>query len=162
MLIWLTLSAAAVTFDVDAEGDVIADRVIPASTPTILSILSDLRNYPALWPDGCVSNWEFGERQTGIGATAKVTYRAPMGWYRKLTLVVSDISERRVDIDHPGDRGFVTTYEMKSAEDGTHIEMHTWIYAPPKPFQGVYFKRILPHFESCHDGFLDNLAQSVE
>ena len=136
MFTWLLLSvAAAETFDEDAEGDVIAVRTVSAPGTTVLATLADLRNHPGFWPDGCVTNWEFGERQTGIGATASVTYRAPMGWYRKLTAVVSDITERRVDIDHPGNKGFVTTYTLTAVESGTEVEMHTWIYAPPKPFR---------------------------
>ncbi|MFT5686480.1 MAG: hypothetical protein ACI8RZ_007436 [Myxococcota bacterium] len=164
MLIWLTLATATAetTYDDDAEGDVIATRTIAVPTATILATLSDIRNYPGFWPEGCVTDWEFGERQTGVGATAYVTYRGPLGWRRKLTLVVSEITTRRVDIDHPGNKGFVTTYAMTPAESGTGVEMHTWIYAPPKPFKKAYFNRIHPHFQSCHDGFLEGLAKSVE
>ena len=163
MFIWLTLAAAAAeTFDEDAEGDVVVTRTIAASGASILATLSDLRNHPGLWPDGCVTHWEFGERQTGVGATSKVTYRGPLGWFRTLTLVISDIDTHRIDIDHPGNKGFVTTYAMEPADGGIHVELHTWIYAPPKPFRGVYFNRIHPHFESCHSGFLENLAAAVE
>ena len=163
MLIWLTLATAtAETFDEHAEGDVIATRTIAASTTTLLATLSDLRNHPGYWPDVCVTDWGFGERQTGLGATASVTYRGPFGWFRKLTMVITEISTTRLDIDHPGDKGFVTTYAFQPAASGTTVEMHTWIYAPPKPLRGVYFKRVQPHFQSCHDGFLEGLAAAVE
>lgn len=163
MLLWLSLAvASAETYDEDAEGDVIAERAIAASPATILATLSDLRSHAELWPEGCVTNWEFGEKQTGVGATAKVTYRAPMGWYRKLTMVVSEITASRIDIDHPGDKGFVTTYALKSAGSETTVEMHTWIYAPPRPFRRAYFRRIHPHFQECHEGFLEGLAGEVE
>jgi hypothetical protein len=162
MLIWLTLATAiAETFDTDSEGDVVVTRTINAPSATIMTLLSDLRNYPKLWPEGCVTDWEFGERQTGVGATAHVTYRAPM-WFRKLTMVISDITTQRVDLDHPGNKGFVTTYAMTPAASGTSVVMHTWINPPPKPFRRSYFKRIQPHFQTCHAGFLENLAESVE
>ena len=162
MFTWLMLSVAtAETPDSELEGDVIATRTIPVPSTTLLATLSDLRHYPDMWPDGCVTNWEFGERQTGIGATAQATYRAPMGWFRKLTLVISDISDRRIDIDHPGNKGFVTTYSLEPVAEGTQVEMHTWIYAPPKPFRGIYFNRIHPHFLSCHEGFLESLELTV-
>ena len=147
--------------DPEGKGDVVAELEILASPDALRDKLTDLRNFGAFWPEGCTARFELGDKVKGEGASALITYRGEGIWRRKLTAVVSEVKEKRVTIDHPGNKGFPTTFDLVPGAQGTVVTMHTWVYPPPKPFQKTYFKRTQPHWQTCQEGFLRGLAASV-
>jgi len=156
----LLLVSSSVAADWPEDGDVVVQREIAATPAAIHDHLRNLENHPSLWPEGCSSEWEFGNTTTDVGANALVTYQAGV-WRRKLTVVLVGHDEQRVKLDHPGNRGFVMTYSLSPTAAGTQVEMHTWINPPPKPFTGFYFKRTYPKWLVCHEGVLENLGRAL-
>jgi len=142
----------------DREGDVEVQATLAASGETLSAALLDLKQQELLWPEGCTRKWEHSSTSQGVGASARLTYRAG-SWRRRLTATLSQADERRIVLDHAGKRGFVITWDMKQAEGGTALEMHTWIMAPPRPFKRAYFERVQPKWAACHQGFLENLER---
>jgi hypothetical protein len=162
LILLLSAPLALASADPDADGDVIAEISIVAPSSAIHDYLMDLGNYVDLSPDDCIQKWQLGERSEGVGASAKLRYVAPPIWRRGLTMVLIEENERRITLDHPGNKGFVTTLDMKETGEGiTSVTMHTWVNAPPKPFQGAYFKWVQPHWRDCQERFLTNLAAEV-
>ena len=157
----MCLTAVAETYDPDAEGDVIASLEILADREAVRGLLLDLHSHPDLWPRSCVEDWEFGAVQSGLGASAEVLWLGPLGWSRRLTMVIASSTEARIDIDQPGDKGFVTTYTFSDGAVGTVVDMHSWINPPPWPLRKAYFKRFQPYFTDCHEQFLSNLAAAA-
>ena len=156
----LCLSSAAQADNpyLDREGDVVAQATLAASGEALSAVLLDLKQQELLWPEGCTRKWEHSSTSQGVGASARLTYRAG-SWRRRLTATLSQADERRIVLDHAGKRGFVITWDMSQAEAGTALEMHTWIMAPPRPFKRAYFERVHPRWTECHQGFLQNLGR---
>ncbi len=141
-------AAAAETAEPDA--DVVASGLVAAPPEAVYAWLLDLRHQAELWPDYCARNWEFGLVTEGVGASAVVTYTAG-GWRRRLAATLSKAEpNRRITVDHPGDKGFVTTWTMEPVEGGTRLEVHTWIQPPPRPFRKLYFSHVRPEWQGCH------------
>lgn len=157
------LSTAAAQQDPAAEGDVIAQIQVAAPPSAVFDYLMDLDHHAKLSPEDCTKKWQLGEKTAGVGASTKLVYIAPPVWRRSLTAVLIEADERRITLDHPGNRGFVTTFDFDQAapEGTTDLTMHTWVNPPPKPFRGVYFKWVQPHWRDCQERFLTNLAAEV-
>jgi hypothetical protein len=162
LLLSLSLGTAQAS-DPDAEGDVIALIEISAPQDVVHRYLMNLSNHADLSPEDCTRRWEMGARHEGVGASATLVYVAPPIWRRSLTVVLLEETDTRILLDHPGNHGFVTTFDFASTgrASTTHLTMHTWISAPPKPFQGVYFRWVRPHWRECQERFLTNLAAAV-
>ena len=158
----LVLSTAFAAGDPDAEGDVVASIQIAAAPDVVHAYLMDLSNHADLAEKDCTRKWQLGERTDGVGAGARLTYVAPPVWRRSLTMTIIESEPRRITIDHPGNRGFVTTFDFEDPEAAdTNVTMHTWINPPPKPLQGVYFKWVQPHWRDCQERFLASVAAAV-
>lgn len=162
LLFSVSLSTAHAA-DPDAEGDVIALIEISASQDVVHRYLMNLSHHAELSPDDCTRKWEMGERHNGVGSSATLVYVAPPIWRRGLTAVLLEETTDRILLDHPGSRGFVTTFDFEDTgrANTTRLTMHTWISPPPKPFQGVYFRWVRPHWRECQERFLANLAAAV-
>ena len=143
------------------DGDVIARRRIPSSPEALYAAALDLGAHPTYWPAGCVSDWEPGSVRSGPGASARLVYHAGP-WRRRLVATIAKAeAPRRIEVDHPGRKGFVTTWSFTPADTGTDVELRTWILAPPKPFRKAYFSQVRPAWEACHAGALQGLEQAV-
>lgn len=143
------------------DGDVIARRRIPAAADTLFAAALDLGAHPTYWPEGCISDWEPGSVRSGLGASARLVYHAGP-WRRRLVATIAKAeAPRRIEVDHPGRKGFVTTWTFTPADTGTDVELRTWILAPPKPFRKAYFAKVRPAWEVCHAGALQGLEQAV-
>ena len=144
------------------NGDIVANLIISHDQQAIHDALANFRTHTELWPEGCVSKkWEYGSVESGVGASALLTYTPWFGWRRSLTAVVIADEPGRIEIDHPGDKGFVTSFTLEQQPAGVAVEMHTWVNPPPKPFQRLYVKRIQPKWQACHQGFLENIASRL-
>ena len=46
-----------------------------------------------------------------------------------------------------------------SHRDGaTRVELKTWLAPPPAPFKGVFYKKVLPAWQSCWEQAVANIA----
>lgn len=157
----LLLVSAALAASEPVDGDIIVKLHIDSTAPTLYDYLLDLHHHRDLWPETCVKKWTFGQTTQGLGATAQVVYH-PSIMHRKLVATVSKATEdRRVDVDHAGNKGFVTTWTLTPDDRGVDVEIHTWVNAPPKPFQGFYFSRVQPSWKACHEEALKNLRRAA-
>lgn len=165
MLLWTCLFALAFAQEPAAptpsdgdDSDIVARTVVPASPAEVAKTLSDLRAHEGLWPEGCTRKWVHGTVNVGPGAAAELVYTmGPMR--RRLAMTLSRAEgERLVELDHAGNKGFVSRFTLTPGELGTEVVFHTWVNAPPKPFRKLYTRRVQPVWQSCQQGFLDALA----
>lgn len=158
-MLWLllTLTTALASRWDDHPSDVIVERTIEAPAESIFDAVSQFRYLSELFPEHCVEDWAIGSP-----STARLTYHmGPMR--RRLTAKVTRAeSGRLVEIDHEGDKGFVTQFRFEPRGDATHVTLATWIHPPPRPFRRVYFKRVRPAWLTCYSEALEELADRVE
>ena len=144
----------------EPEGDVVATRIIHAPAEALYASLMDLRQHEAIWPEGCTANWEHGTTHVGVGANARLTYRAAIMRRRLTATIAAGDPGRYIKVDHAGRTGFATTWTFSAAGDDTRVEVHTWVDVPPSPLEKLYLNHIQPAWQACHQGLLDNLARS--
>lgn len=143
------------------DPDIVVTATVGASPAEVYAYLLDLTHQPALWPADCATGWTPGAVTQGLGASMEVRYVASE-WNRNLTMILAKAQEDlRVTLDHPGDKGFITTWTLRPDAFGTQVELHTWIQAPPWPFRGPYFKRVKPAWQDCHQRTVDALGPAL-
>jgi uncharacterized protein YndB with AHSA1/START domain len=142
-------------------GDVVAKRTIDASADAVYRRLLDLKMHQKMWPEGCTQKWDFGTTSVGVGASARLTYRAAMMRRRLTATVASGDPGRYLKIDHAGKKGFAITWTLEAVNDQTRVEVHTWVDPPPWPLTKTYMNKIRPAWKECHNGLLDNLARAL-
>ena len=159
---WALLLNAALAAPVTPEpnADVVAAQVVPLTAEVLYPHLLDLRTYEAALD--CTRKWEPGDRTTGLGASARTTYKVRL-MRRRLVMVISKAVENdHVDLDHAGDKGFVTRWSLEPQGDSTRVEVHTYIQAPPKPFKRYYFNKVQPAWAACQDRAITAVVQAAK
>ncbi|HCH63983.1 MAG: hypothetical protein CL927_12660 [Deltaproteobacteria bacterium] len=142
-------------------GDVVAERPIRAAPADIYARLLDLTFHESVWPEGCTARWEHGATSVGVGASARLTYRAAMMRRRLTATVAKGVPGQSLKIEHAGRLGFSTTWTFTERDEDTLVEVHTWVDPPPSPLTNMYLNQVRPAWQSCHQGLLDNLARSM-
>jgi hypothetical protein len=166
-MIWLLLIAFA-SADEFPDSDIEAKASIDAPAPAIHSALQDLNNLAQLYPEDCLEDWVFAQRTHGVGAKAMVTYRAGR-MKRRLGMTIQEVkvgmnAEGKVsvvDLDHAGDKGFVTRWTVREIEDGSEVTIHTYINAPGWPLRRYYHRSVQPKWTECYDRTLANLPALI-
>lgn len=137
-------------------SDIEAQAVIDAPPEQLYEVLVDLRSLEALLPDHCATDFVYGERTVGEGATVRLTYHADV-LHRRLDATLTRAEEPRlVDVDHAGNKGFVTRFVLAPEADGTRVTMTSFLNPPPWPFRRVFYTRVRPAWTQC---YLDALAE---
>ena len=156
-------AAAAPAQGASPNSDVTATRLIPLPAEALYNHLLDLRNHERIWSDECTKKWVHGDVSVGQGASAQLLY-VPSVMRRKLTATLSRADEGRlIDIDHAGNKGFVMRWRLTPEGDGaTRVDVHTYIQAPPKPFQRLYFDKVRPAWQLCHQQALATLERRLQ
>ena len=158
-LLWVLAWMGA---DTAAASDVVATGILQHKTDEAFATISDLANYALLIPGDCAVDWVHDVQTAGLGGSAVVEYRAgPMR--RRLEAKITRVQpNKRLDITHPGKRGFVTTWRFTDVAGVTEVELRTWLTAPPKPFRRAFITRVHPAWTSCHQRTVDNLIQTIQ
>lgn len=165
--LWLPVFAVGVVGTAQAEddaapsGDVVAERAIRAPATELYTRVLDLKFQESIWPEGCTAGWEHSSTSVGIGASARLTYRAAMMRRRLTATIAKGDPGRYLKVDHAGRLGFSTTWKFTERDEDTLVEVHTWVGAPPSPFTKMYMNQVRPAWQACHRGLLDNLARSM-
>lgn len=151
--LWLAAAFAAEDGNIKVEGDVAAPPAIVEQT------VSDLTALQQVFPAHCVQDWVMGPQTKGVGATTRMTYRmGPLR--RRLDAKVTRAKDGYVDLDHAGNKGFVTRWTATpNAQGGSHVVLETHINLPPWPFKRVYLNKIRPIWRECWTVSLQNLDQ---
>ena len=159
----LTLPAhAAPAQGSSPNSDVTATRLLPFDATVVYQHLLDLRNHEKLWSEDCAKKWSHGDVSVGPGASAQLVY-TPSLMNRKLTATLARAEpERLIDLDHAGNKGFVTRWSLAEEGDGTRVDVHTYIHAPPKPFTRFYFEKVRPAWQLCHQQALATLERRLQ
>lgn len=158
----LILSSFAGKWD-GVSADVSVSGTVSASPDVVYAHLLDLNHLRALFTEECVGEWENGNRSAGFGATAAVRYDFG-AMHRRLSLTVSKGEPGRyLDLDHPGNKGFVTRFMLTPGADGasTTVEMTTRLNPPPWPVKGTFYKRVQPEWTTCYQTFLTRLDEAL-
>jgi hypothetical protein len=83
-------------------------------------------------------------------------------WHRNLTMVLSKVSEnQRIELEHPGRKGFITTWTFTERESFSDVELHTWVNAPPWPLRKYFYEKVQPAWRDCHGRTLENLEKAM-
>lgn len=159
MITLFVAAALAGKYD-GVDANVVATRTLPNTTPAVVYVaLSTPAALMALYPEDCAT---WGVPLTGAvpGATGLVTYHAA-GMHRKLdaTWKTADADRPRVELDHLGNKGFVTRFDLVADGANTTVTLTNYLNAPPSPFKGYYFKRVKPAWDGCHARVLEALEK---
>ena len=143
------------------DSSVGVSRVIAAEREAVYEQIDDLKELSALYPATCVSDWEFDDQTTGVGARGEVTYRFEKFRRRLAVTIEKAEASRYVELDHLSSKGFITRWLVEESEAGSVVSLKTYINPPPWPFKGYYFKKIKPAWTICYQQTLDNLEARV-
>lgn len=155
-------AAAAPAHGATPNSDVTATRLLPYAPAVVYQHLLDLRNHEKLWGEDCTKKWVHGDVSVGAGASAQLVY-TPSLMHRKLTATMARAEpDRLIDLDHAGNKGFVMRWRLEAEGAGTRVDVHTYIQAPPKPFQRLYFDKVRPAWQLCHQQALATLERRLQ
>ena len=141
-----------------AESDIIVERELTVDVQEAFAVLTDVEALQQIFPEDCLEDWALGAPTTGIGANARVTYHMA-GMKRRLTLTISKAEEHYViELDHPEKKGFTTQFALSEPGPGrAFVKLGTYLNAPPWPFKGYYYDKVLPAWTDCYSRTLDAL-----
>lgn len=143
----------------ESSGDVVASRVVSLPADQIYARLLDLHNIEAALD--CTRKWQYGVKESDVGASATLVYKID-AFRRKLTMTLSKVDpDKKVTFDHAGNKGFVTTWTLSPEEDGTRVEVHSYLNMPPRPFQKMYARKIQPDWAACQDRAIGRLTKEL-
>lgn len=132
-------------------GDIVTTVLVPAAPGAIIDVLTDLPTFGTLLPTDCVGLYTVGLTPKGLGAQATLRYDMA-AMHRKLEMRISRIERESlwlVDMDHAGNRGFISRYLMTPGDSGTTVTLKTALNAPPWPFAAYFFDTIQPEWQGC-------------
>ena len=157
-MVWLLGMAIALagTTNVEAEGHV------DAAPEVVTEYLADLARVASLFPDTCATRWTFDAPRDGEVVGGQVVYRA--GWMRrKLNVTYGEhMPGSHIDLDHLGDKGFVTRFRVEAVDEGgSHVTMTTFLSPPRWPLVKLYGQQVQPIWRDCHRRTLATLATSL-
>lgn len=143
----------------NANADVEALKIVSLPAEKIYERLLDLHNLEAALD--CTRKWEYGSKTRGVGASASLVYKVGP-FRRKLTMTLSKVDEnRRVTFDHAGNKGFVTTWTLRETEQGTEVDMHTYLNMPPWPARKLYLRQIQPEWAACQERAIERISKEI-
>lgn len=149
----MTASLAASPWK-DANADVSSQLTVPMPRAALVERLDDTRELAALFPERCMLEWEHGVAPAG---PARVTYQIK-SFHRRLTARIVAVEPKRVEIDHEGNRGFITRFLLTEVEGGTEVTLTTFLNGPGWPLRSYFFEAVRPEWESCYVEALQRLA----
>ena len=161
---WITWSLVA-----HGGSDVVAEVQIDAPATEVSDYLSRLDQVSEIFPEDCAQDWIVGPELQAPHAMGEVVVRAAL-LKRRLAVTYGEvIPSRIVDLDHTGDKGFVTRFELvsdvdfprNSDEKGTTVIMTTFLSPPNWPLKKYFERKIHPAWVDCHRRTLENLAQRL-
>jgi hypothetical protein len=161
-LIWLFIAAALAGKWDDVDANVVASRTLPNVAPqAAYDAVAAPGALQALYPADCAV-WTIPIGWEVPGQQGLVTYHAA-GMHRKLDVLwkTADRGKPRIELDHLGNRGFVTRFDFVAADANTTVTLTNYLNAPPKPFRGYYFSRVKPAWEGCHARVLEAVEKAV-
>ncbi len=146
----------------DQDPDVMAWRVVPAEPEVVWQTLADTKGLQQLFPHACAQDWVHGEQTEGIGAQVSLTYRWDVV-RRRLTATIAEGREGAwFDLEHAGDKGFVTRFTTDAVEGGTRVTIHSFVTSPPWPLKGRYYRTIQPVWTQCYASTLSALDERLQ
>lgn len=143
------------------SADIAASAFVPAPPEKVFAFLLELSNLRVIFRDDCMGRLELGDRSFGEGASAIVRYDMGL-MHRKLAMTLSRAeAPERVQYDHLGDKGFLTTWSLKAEDGGTLLSVSTPINPPPRPLQTYYYTVVQPEWRRCYEQGITNLSRAV-
>lgn len=151
MLSLLFVSAALAE---NPEEDVRVARMIDASPEVIAPMFEDTLSIQQLLPERCAFGWVHGEHPYG---PASLMYNIK-SFQRRLTVTLSvEKPLQRIVMDHQGNRGFETVFDLEPRGDQTRVQITTYLKAPGWPMRKYYFTTVQPKWRRCYEQMLDGV-----
>ncbi len=157
MLLWLAVALASSPW-VGVDPDIRAEVEISWSPQRVTEALSDLEVLSTLFSEDCLKRWALGHPMAGVGARARVSY-VPSWMNRRLTLEVQEVRPGvRVELEHFGNRGFLTRFDVApGSAGGSVVSVVTPLQEPPWPVREIFHLRVKPAWEACYVDAIKNL-----
>lgn len=147
----------------EGPADVSVTRTLSASAEQIHAALDDWREWQALLPTDCASDWEIQDSSTGQGAQAEATYRFGPLKRRAYGAIQRDQLGVVFETEHLGRRGWFTQVTYAEGGEGrTDVTIRTPLSEPKWPFRKVFFSKVRPAWEGCYHRLLGNLERAVK
>lgn len=157
---WTIALAAAFAGEPEQPADIVASRGVLGSPEKVWSVLTHLDTLQDLYPTDC-AEWLEPFDTEGLAATARVVYYAGM-MQRPLRAIVKKMdAPHTLDLDHPGEKGFVTRFSLTPEGELTRVTMTTYLNPPPWPVKKYFYRKVKPAWEGCHARTLANLDAVV-
>lgn len=152
--LWLLASPVHADGSTSDTSDIHVGRTIAASPEEIAKRVDSTADFAHLLA-GCTRDWVHGADDAG---PARVTYRI-LSFRRRLTARVYIRQPNRViELDHEGNKGFVTRVTLTSDAPGTaDVELSTWLNPPGWPFRKYYRDAVRPGWIACYEEALTRL-----
>ncbi len=160
---WFLLGALAFAGPAKWEGkdaDIEATATISASPDALRAVLLDRKVLERVYPARCLAKVDY-EGVKDASAAVRVTYVAALMRRRLDAMAPVARNERVFEVDHLGNKGFITRWTLTPGEAGTEVAMATFLNPPPKPFRGYFFTRVRPNWVQCHVEALQGLESAA-
>jgi carbon monoxide dehydrogenase subunit G len=159
MLLWLAASLAFADPSrwANRDPDVSATATIQAPPAAIHAVLMDPHVLERLFPPECASDYDYTDPKDAR-AVVRLTYHAAMLHRRLDAMAPVAKAANVVEVEHLGNKGFYTQWALKPGDDGTEVQMTTYLQPPPWPFRRYYYAHVRPAWVQCHVEALDQLA----
>lgn len=129
----------------DRDPHIEASWVVQAPLPGVRDVLANERALE-LFP--CVHHFDYDDHKDA-SADLTACYRLGL-WSRRLDIAWTRRDDKVVEIEHLGNRGFITRFSLEEVDHGTEVHVKTWMNPPPKPFRKFYYTRVRPAWTQCY------------
>ncbi|MBT3220144.1 MAG: hypothetical protein HN348_13725 [Proteobacteria bacterium] len=143
------------------NSNITVERNLPVEKEQVLAVVTNLAKLEQVYPSHCLEEWVHGTQSNGLGAVSRVTYRFAH-FKRRLAVEIVRDEGGIVDLDHHGDKGFVTRFTVAESEGGSKVKMETYVNAPGWPFRRYFFETVQPLWIKCYEQALQQLPSVVE
>jgi carbon monoxide dehydrogenase subunit G len=160
-MVWLLAAVAIAGGKWDGrDPNITAGATLEAPPDAIYAILDDAHAPEQLFPHHCASDFDYGVRKAPE-ADVRLTYHlGPLDRRLDATWTRRD-PNRLVEIDHQGNKGFITRWTLAEVDGGTRVEVTTFINPPPWPVRRYYYTRVRPAWTQCYLDALEALDGMV-
>jgi len=158
MLLWLAASIALAGPGkwADRNADVSATATVHAPPAVIRKVLTDPHVLEHLYPSSCATDYDYDEPKDPKATVCLIYTAGPM--HRRLDAMAPEgKGPTVVQVEHLGNKGFVTRWTLTPEDDATEVQMSTYLQPPPWPFRRIFYTRVRPAWVQCHVEALQQL-----
>ena len=158
-MVWLFVGLALAANPYEGrDSNITVERHLSADSDQVLAVVTDFKKLEQVFPSHCLEEWVHGPQTSEVGALSRVTYH--FGHLRRRLAVEIIRAERGVvDLDHHGNKGFVTRFTVAESEGGSDVKVETFVNPPGWPFRQYFFETVQPLWTKCYEQAFERLPR---